>query len=34
MKERQAKDDTDKYYQNLLDKAKEQARLKADSEFL
>ncbi|KAN0142041.1 hypothetical protein V8E53_000503 [Lactarius tabidus] len=33
MKERQAKDDTDKYYQNLLVKAKEQARLKADSEF-
>jgi hypothetical protein len=33
MKERQAKDNTDKYYRNLLDKAKEQARLKADSKF-
>ncbi|KAN0136415.1 hypothetical protein V8E53_005783 [Lactarius tabidus] len=33
MKERQAKDDAEKYYQNLLGKAKEQARLKADSEF-
>ncbi|KAN0135979.1 hypothetical protein V8E53_006140 [Lactarius tabidus] len=34
MKERQATVDADKYYQNLLNKAKEQARLKADSEFL
>ncbi|KAN0133614.1 hypothetical protein V8E53_008561 [Lactarius tabidus] len=33
MKERQAKEDADKYFQVLLDKAKEQARLKADSEF-
>jgi hypothetical protein len=33
MKEKQAKDDANKYFQNLLDKAKEQARLKADSEF-
>ncbi|KAN0141436.1 hypothetical protein V8E53_000681 [Lactarius tabidus] len=33
MKERQAKDNADKYYQNLLSKAKEQACLKADSEF-
>jgi hypothetical protein len=33
MKERQAKEDADKYYQNLLNTAKEQACLKADSEF-
>jgi hypothetical protein len=33
MKEKQAKDDAEQYYQNLLGKAKEQARLKADSEF-
>jgi hypothetical protein len=33
MKEKQAKVDAEKYYQNLLGKAKEQARLKADSEF-
>ncbi|KAN0138338.1 hypothetical protein V8E53_003801 [Lactarius tabidus] len=33
MKEKQAKEDTDKYFQVLLDKAKEQARIKADSEF-
>ncbi|KAN0130022.1 hypothetical protein V8E53_012176 [Lactarius tabidus] len=32
-KERQVKEDADKYYQNLLDTAKEQARLKVDSEF-
>ncbi|KAN0133603.1 hypothetical protein V8E53_008591 [Lactarius tabidus] len=33
MKEKQAKDDANKYYQKLLETAKEQARLKADSEF-
>jgi hypothetical protein len=33
MKEKQAKEDADKYFQNLLNKAKEQARIKADSEF-
>jgi hypothetical protein len=33
MKEKQAKDDANKYYQNLLETAKEQARLKADSKF-
>ncbi|KAN0138731.1 hypothetical protein V8E53_003719 [Lactarius tabidus] len=33
MKEKQAKEDAEKYYQNLLGKAKDQARLKADSEF-
>ncbi|KAN0134123.1 hypothetical protein V8E53_008060 [Lactarius tabidus] len=32
-KERQVKDNTDKYYSNLLEKAKEQACLKADSKF-
>jgi hypothetical protein len=34
MKERQANEDANKYFQNLLNTAKEQARLKADSEFL
>jgi hypothetical protein len=32
-KEHQAQADADKYYLNLLDKVKEQACLKADSEF-
>jgi hypothetical protein len=33
MKERQAQADADVYYKNLLEKAKSQARLQADSEF-
>jgi hypothetical protein len=33
MKERQAKADADVYYRNLLEKAKNQARLQADSDY-
>jgi hypothetical protein len=32
-KERQAQNDADTYYYNLVERAKEQARIKADSEF-